>query len=68
MKATFEFSLPEDQADFRLHVKASEAYGVLHDIHEYCFNIVDEQEPSTETRGILEKILAAIRESGVLES
>jgi hypothetical protein len=48
MKATLEFQLPEDQAEFTAATQGQQAKAALWDIAQHCRGVLKHGEPSKE--------------------
>lgn len=59
MKATIEFSLPDEKEEFEMYSKAGDYYSALIEIDNYCRNKLKHNELLTEET---EKHLQAIRD------
>jgi hypothetical protein len=60
MKATLEFSLPEDQSDFDAARLGSKALIALWEIDQHCRSLLKHGEPTPEQAALAQEIRAMI--------
>jgi hypothetical protein len=62
-KATLEFTLPEEDREFKLAISSGEMSSCIWEVDQYCRGILKHGDPSQEIREHLENIRKIILES-----
>jgi hypothetical protein len=63
MRASLNFTLPDDQAEFDAALSGAKALTVLFEIDRYCRNALKHGDPDDEARGLLFDIRLLIPEN-----